>query len=570
MRRVLLLAVVLVLTLGAVLPAAAQGVTFTFGTFGNPVALDPSIVTDGVSFRVTTQGCEALLEFNGSTTEVMPGLAQSWEASEDGLVWTFQLVENATFHGGEPFNAEAVVWNFERWRFTDNPARLDEDVYEYYEYMFGGFDDEGFVDTVEATGEFEVTFTLKEPNGGFLNTLAMPMFAIANPATVEEIVAARKEAIANDVAEDELPPAYGSPRVGYDCTGPYSFVEWLPDDRTVLELNADYWGEIPGNIDTVIFQVIPDNAARFAALQSGQIDAFEQPNVEDLDTIDASEDLYVEMRPPLNVMYLAFNYRIAEFRDPLVREAISKAMDRAAIAEAFYPPGAIPASNNMPPSLWGHNADIAVEEYDMEGAKALLAEAGYPDGISEVSVLGLNDDGTVSDEVVETIPVRLYFQPVARPYNPDGEAIGEAQISFLADIGIQAELASAGDWSAYLDARRNGELLGMYQLGWTGDNGDPDNFIGYFFGGVDVPLAREGFYQNEELASILQQARALSAQADRLPLYEEAEAVLAADYGRLFIVHTGVPLAFRSCISGYVVNPVATEHYKFVTSECGG
>jgi len=418
--------------------------------------------------------------------------------------------------------------------------------------MFGGFDDESFVESIEATGEFEVTLTLKEPNGGLLNTLAMPMFSIANPAAVT----------ANGAD-------YGSPAVGFDCTGPYTFVEWIPDDRIVLERNPNYWGEIPGNIDTIVFQQIPDNAARFAALQSGQIDAFEQPNVEDLDTIEASEDLYIETRPPLNVLYLAFNYRIAEFRDPLVREAISKAMDRALIAEAFFPPGAIPASNQMPPSLWGHNAGIEVETYDPEGAMALLAEAGYPDGLSEVSVLGLNDDGTISDEVVDTIPIRLYFQPVTRPYNPDGEAIGEAQVSFLADIGIQAELASAGDWSAYLDARRNGELIGMYQLGWTGDNGDPDNFIGYFFGDVDEPLAQEGFYQNVELSNILQEARALSAQSDRQPLYEEAEALLASDYGRLFIVHTGVPLAFRSCVSGYVVNPVATEHYKFVTSECG-
>jgi peptide/nickel transport system substrate-binding protein len=546
--------IVMVLLLVALMavPATAQDeVTFTFGTFTNPVQLDPAVVTDGASFRVTTQGCEPLLAFDGSTTNPIPSLATSWETSEDGLSWTFQLVDNATFHDGTPFNAEAVVYNFNRWRFTDHPTHFEEAVFEYYDYMFGGLDDAGFIANVEATGEYEVTFTLKETNGSFLNTLAMPMFAIASPTAIEEVGA-----------------AYGTPDVGYSCTGPYEFVEWISDDRVVLERNESYWGEIPGNVDRIIFQIIPDNAARFAALQSGQIDAFEQPNVEDLEGIESSDDLYIEMRGPLNVMYLAFSYRIQEFRDPLVRRAIAHAMNRQDIVEAFYPPGAIAAATMLPPSLWGYNEDIPVFEYNPDAAMELLAEAGYPDGISEVNVLGLDEEGNVTDEVVDTIPVQLFFQPVTRPYNPDGEGIGEVMVSYLADIGIEADLSSAGDWSAYLDARRNGELLGMYQLGWTGDNGDPDNFLGYFFSDVDSPKPAEGYYQNVDLATVLQEARAATSQEERAPLYQQAETLINDEVGRLFIAHTGVPLAFRSCVSGYVTNPLATELYKFVTSDC--
>jgi len=551
-RFTYLLLVTMLLALG-IGPASAQddAVTFTFGSFGNPVQLDPAVVTDGVSFRVTTQGCESLLAFDGSTTNVVPNLATDWTVSDDGLSWTFNLVENATFHDGTPFNAEAVVWNFDRWRFTEHPAHWEESVFEYYDYMFGGLDDAGFIASAEATGDFQVTFTLNETNGSFLNTLAMPMFSVASPAAVEA-----------------AGPAYGTPEVGYSCTGPYQFVEWVSDSRVVLERNPNYWGEIPGNIDRIVFQIIPDNAARFAALQSGQIDGFEQPNVEDLESIENSEDLYIEMRGPLNVMYLAFSYRIQEFRDPLVREAIARAIDREAIAEAFYPPGAIPASTMLPPSLWGYNEGIESISYDPEAAMALLEEAGFGDGISEVNVLGVDDEGNVTDEVVDTIPVRLYFQPVARPYNPDGEAIGEAMTAFLNAVGIEAELASVGDWSAYLDARRNGELLGMYQLGWTGDNGDPDNFLGYFFADTDTPKPAEGFYTNPELASVLQEARSLTTVEERAPLYEQAEQLLAEGFDRLWIAHTGVPLAFRSCVSGYVTNPLATELYKFVTVEC--
>jgi len=551
MTKAMRLAIALLLAVLVIVPAAAQDpVTFTFGTFGNPVELDPAVVTDGVSFRVATQGCESLLAYDGSTTNPVPSLATGWEASEDGLTWVFSLVEGATFQDGTPFNAEAVVWNFNRWQFDDAPGHFEEEVFEYYDYMFGP-GEESFVASVEATGEYEVTFTLAEPNGGFLNTLAMPMFSLASPTAVEE-----------------NGPAYGSPEVGFVCTGPYEFVEWISDERVVLERYEDYWGEVPGNVDRIVFQQIPDSAARFAALQAGEIDAFEQPNVEDLEAIEASEDLYIQTRGPLNVLYLAFSYRIAEFRDPLVREAISMAMDRAAIVDAFYPPGAVAAKSFLPPSLWGYNPDLTDIEYNPEAARELLAEAGYPDGFSEVSVLGFNDDGTVSDEVVDTIPVTLFFQPVVRPYNPDGEGIGEAMLSFLADIGIQAELGSVGDWGAYLDARANGELLGLYQLGWTGDNGDPDNFLGYFFGAVDEPKASEGFFQEPELAGILQEARAGTVQAEREPLYQQAEQLIYDQTYRVFIAHTGVPLAFRSCISGYVTNPVATELYKFVTSDC--
>lgn len=545
MRKYLILAVLVMMIAAPV--SAQQGNVFTFGEYTNPVNLDTAIVTDGVSFRAAEQGCESLLGFDGSTTNVIPSLATDWSVSDDGLTWTLQLVENATFHDGTPFNAEAVKWNFERWRFTDHPQHFPEQVFEYYEYQWNGFDDASLITSVEATGEYEVTFTTSAPVAAFLNNLAMPMFAIHSPAAVE----------ANGVN-------YGTPDVGYVCTGPYKFESWVSDSQLVLQRNPDYWGEIPGNVDTIIIQIIPDAAARLAALQAGQIDAFEGPNVEDLETIEASDNLYLEYRPSFNVFYLAFNYRIKEFRDPLVREAISMAINRQELVDAFYG-SAIVANTMHPPSIGiGFNPDV-VTPYDPDQARELLAQAGYPDGISEVNVLGVDDAGNVTDEVVETIPLRLYWMPVQRPYNPAGESIGIATQGYLAEIGIQSELASAGDWSAYLAARRDGQLLGIYQLGWTGDNGDPDNFLGYFFTGVDKPKLSEGYYQNEEVAAKLGRARIITDAAERDALYKEVEAMMAATADRIYIAHSQVPLAFSSRVSGYVANPLGVELFKFVT-----
>lgn len=539
----------LLAVLALAIPVTAQDeVTFTWGSFGNPVSLDGQNTTDGVSFRIITQGCEGLLKFEGEN--LIPNLATSWETSEDGLTWVFQLVEGATFHDGTPFNAEAVAWNYDRWRDTSHPAHFEDFIFTYYDWLFGGYDDDSVIEDVEATGEYEVTFTLRQPNGVFLTNTAVTMTALHSPTAVEAAGS-----------------SYGEPEVGFVCTGPFKFVEWIPDQQTVLERNEDYWGEIPGNIDKVIYRVIPDNAVRFAALQAGEIDAFEQPNVEDVPSVEAADDLYLLERPPLNILYVGFNYRVQELRNPLVRQAISMAFDREAIVEAFYPPGAVVAKTQVPPSLWGFNADIPDPVYDPEGAMALLAEAGYPDGFSEMSILAVDDDGNITDEVEEVVPFTLWFQPVVRPYNPDGEAIGEAMASYLADIGIEVTLETR-DWGDYLQLGREGRLFGIWQLGWSADTADPDNFTGTFFIDVDTPFARAGWYHNPELAEILVQARQLADQAERAPLYEQADQILYDDTVRLWIAHTGVPLAFRSCVSGYVPHPLS-EYYMTVTVDCG-
>lgn len=547
--RFLYFALLLLVAVIAIAPVAAQGpVTFVFGSEGNPIQLDPAVVTDGVSFRVTRQGCQGLLDFVPGTTQPGPSLAESWDVSDDGLVWTFQLVEGATFHDGTAFTAEDVVWNFNRWRFTDHPQHYAEQVFEYYGAQFGGFDGDSIITNVEATGDYEVVITLSQPMGAFLNNLAMDMFTLASPDAVEAAGA-----------------TYGTPEVGYSCTGPYRFVSWQSDVEVVLERFADYWGEIPGNVERIVIRVIPDASARLAALQTGAIDAFERPSVDVIDSIEAAENTYIMLRPPFNTFYLAFNYRIQEFRNPLVRQAISLAINRQEIVDSFYVEGTSVGNTMNPPTIAiGFNPDI-VTPFDPDQARALLAEAGYPDGIDQVNVLGMDADGNITDEVVETIPFQVFYMPVTRPYNPDPQGIGDAVVSYLQDVGINAVATNIGDWGVYLADRSNGNLLGLYPLGWTGDNGDPDNFIGYFFADVDRPLAREGFYQNEEVSALLQQARTLTDAAERDALYQQAEALMAAESARVYVAHGPVPLAFSSRVSGYVPSPMSSEPFALIT-----
>jgi peptide/nickel transport system substrate-binding protein len=376
----------------------------------------------------------------------------------------------------------------------------------------------------------------------------MDMFAISSPAAIEA---------AGDT--------YGTPSVGAVGTGPFKFVSWQEGTEIVVEANEDYWGGAPG-VDQIVFRVIPDDSARFLALQAGDIHGLEQAVVEDLQTAEASDDLYVLTRPALNTGYLAFNYKIEEFNDPNVRLAIEYALDKEGLVQNFYGDYGEVATNFLPPLIWGHNEALEDRGYDPDRARELLAEAGFPDGLSEVTIAEdiVDVEGNVLYAAGDKIPLQLYYMPVTRFYYPSPEEIGTAMAANLFDAGIEAELYLEGDWPTYLDGRRNGTLVGLYMLGWGGDNGDPDNFLGYFFAKAEEPMANEGWYQNPELAQIIQTAAVTTDRAEREALYEQAEQMLYEDVARIWIAHNNTPLIFSASVEGYGPQPVGADYFEFV------
>jgi peptide/nickel transport system substrate-binding protein len=521
---------------------------FIFGRGGDSVRLDPALVTDGESFRVTGQILEPLYQYEQGSTVPVPALAEECLPNEDATVWECKLREGVKFHDGTDFNADAVVYNFERWRFTDHPQHWDSMVFEYYEYMWGGFDDDSMITDVSALDEYTVQFTLSDSLAPFLANLAMDMFAISSPAAIEA------------AGED-----YGTPDVGAVGTGPFKFVSWEEGNEIVIEANADYWGGAP-KVDQVVFRVIADDSARFLALQAGDIHGLEQAVVEDLQTAEAADDLYVLTRPALNTGYLAFNYMIEEFKDKNVRLAVEYALDKAGLVENFYGKYGEVATNFLPPLIWGHNDALEDRGFDPDYAKELLAEAGFPDGLSEVTIAEdiLDVEGNVLYAAGDKIPLRLFYMPVTRFYYPSPEEIGQAMAANLNAAGIEAELYLEGDWPTYLDARSNGLLVGLYMLGWGGDNGDPDNFLGYFFSAGEEPMPKEGWYQNAELAQLLQDAAVATSREEREAMYEQAEQMLYDDVARVWIAHNNTPLIFSSSVDGYIPQPVGADYFEFV------
>ena len=344
----------------------------------------------------------------------------------------------------------------------------------------------------------------------------------------------------------------------------------------------DYWGGRAG-VDEIVWRVIPDDSARFLALRAGDIHALEQAVVEDLQAAEQDAALYVETRPALNTGYLAFNYKLEEMQDLNFRLAVAHAINRQGLVENFYGAYGEPASNFLPPLVWGHNDAIEDYPYDPELAQQYLADAGFPDGINEVTVAEdvLDAEGNVVHAAGDKLPLTLYYMPVTRFYYPSPKEIGEAMAADLARAGINAQLELAGDWATYLGLRRDGQLMGLYQLGWGGDNGDPDNFHGYFFGfGSDdrtpdvspdgwtkSPDAREGWYANTEVAYLAYLASINPVQAEREEMYMQIEQILHDDMARLWIAHNNTPLIFSQNVSGYVAQPVGADYYEFVVLE---
>ena len=516
--------------LGAVAPASAQ--TFVFGAQGEPVQLDPAIITDGISSRLTRQIFDGLVKYRGATTEVEPALAEKWEVSRDGKVWTFQLRKSVKFHDGTPFDAAAVVWNFERWWKAAHPQHDNQvkagQTFEYWEGQFAGFDDKSVVSAVEAVGTHTVRITLKEPQAPFLANLAMFVFDIASPKAVER-----------------WGTEFGKHPAG---TGAYKFVEWKPNQEVVLEANPDYWGQAP-KIKRLVVRNIKDNSQRLGALKAGEIHGMEGLNPDDVGVVKSDANLQLLLRPTNTTGYIAFNYKVKEFQDKRVRQAFAHAINKRGIVDALYGGTGLVASQFQPPALWGYNRELKDYEYSPSRAQALLREAGQSQGLSDITW----EDGKKE-------PLVFWYMSRSRPYFPSPKEIAEAMAADLAKVGIKTQLQTI-EWAVYLDKRKNGQMP-LYMLGWTGDNGDPDNFLCYFF--CQPGVAREGFYANKPLADVLLRAQKLTQQSERAKLYRQAEQLLRDDAGRLFIANNQPPLAFAKRVKGYVPHPTGSEYFNTV------
>jgi peptide/nickel transport system substrate-binding protein len=521
--------------------APAAGGTLVFGASADPKTLDPALASDGESLRVSEQIYEGLVTFEPGTTDITGALAESWEPDEDGTAWTFQLREDVRFHDGEPFDAEAVCFNFDRWYNFEGPLQLSSASY-YWQVIFGGFANndpdldlgDSLYASCDAVDETTATINLTRPSATFISGLSLTTFAIASPKALTEFEAdaATVDGDGNLVYEGSF--AFEHP-IG---TGPFKFAEWTRNDRLVLERNDDYWGE-PAILDSVIFRPIADNAARLQALQSGEIDGYDLVEPQDVPVIEEDPGLQLLDRPAFNIGFIGLNQATEPFDDVEVRRAVMHGLNRQAVIDTIYTGRGEVATNLMPPSVLGWTDEVEQYDFDPELAKQILTDAGYE------------------------LPVAIDFwypTDVTRPYLPDPRRIFEAFVSDLEQSGFVVNPRSAPWTPDYLDQTLGGNAS-MYFMGQTGDFGDPDTFIGTFFRD-----ARPMFgYENEELFGLLQDALIETDPDARIAMYEEANMILMEDLPALPFAHSRPALAFRSSIDGFVPSPVTLEDFSVVS-----
>jgi len=509
------------------------GGTLVFGTSSDPVVLDGAYVSDGESLRVIDQLFETLVTTVPGGTEIESSLAKSWSASDDGTVWTFDLQTGVKFHDDTDFNAAAVCFNFDRWYNFTGVAQSAAVSY-YWSTVFGGFSDgatPSLYSKCEAKDDATAIITLTAPSAAFLSGLAVSAFVIASPDALTKYEADKVG------GTDDAPTFDGTFGTEHPVgTGPFKFDSWTPGDKLTIVRNDSYWGT-KAILDKVIFKPIADGPARRTALETGEIQGYDLVDPADVAAL-ADGGYQILNRPAFNVGYVGFNQAKPPLDNPMIRQAIAFALNRQALVTAKYPEGAEVATQFQPPELFGWSADVPDYSYDPEKAKALIAESGVTD-----------------------LTIEFYYpSDVSRPYMPDPTANFEAFKADLEAVGFTIVPKTAPWRSGYLDDVDAGNAQ-MYLLGWTGDYGDPDNFVGTFF---RTPQVAWGF-DNQEIFDALTKARDTADAAERTKLYEAANKLIMEFLPGVPYVHTQPSLAFAPGITGYTPSPVSLESFATVS-----
>jgi len=509
--------------------AGAQAKTLVYCTEGSPENFNPMINTTGTTFNANLPIYNRLLEFRQGSTEVQPGLAEKWDVSADGKTFTFHLrhgvkwQSNKTFKPTRDFDADDVIFSFERqWKDSNPYHKVSGGNYSYFNDM--SFDK--LLVSIDKLDPYTVRFVLNAPQAPFLADLAMDFASIQSKEYADALMKAGK------------PEAIDQEPIG---TGPFELVAYSKDSTIRYRAFPGYWGPKP-KLDTLVFAISTDPAVRLAKLRANECQIAIYPNPADLPSIREDKNLQLMSQPGLNIGYLAFNNTKAPYTNKLVRQAINMAIDRKAILTAIYQGAGEQAKNLIPPTMWSYNKSVQDYPYDPAKAKALLAEAGFPNGFETT----------------------LWAMPVQRPYNPDARRMAEMMQSDLAKVGITAKIVSY-EWGEYRKRVQNSEH-DMALLGWTGDNGDPDNFF--------VPLAScaaakagggsASKWCNQDFEALIQKAVTTINQAERTKLYEQAQVIMHEEAPFDLIAHSVVFLPMRKDVVNFKMSPFGRIQFDSV------
>ncbi len=513
---------------------SSKSTSFVFASSADPVLLDPALVSDGESLRITNQIFQSLVGFKPGGSEVVPQLATSWKPSANALSWTFKLKTGVKFSDGTPFNAAAVCFNYDRW--FNFPAALQNPAVSYYwNTVFVGFahpasggagPDKSLYKSCTAKGDSEVTLNLTRRSSSFISAIGLPNFGIASPTALKKYKADAGTVDSTGVFHPTGTFATRNP-VG---TGPYMLQSWEPAVKLVLVANPKYSGPKPA-ISKVVYRSIADNAARLQALQSGEVQGIDYVAPQDYSTVTKDSKLQLLKRPVSSIGYIGLNQAKPPMDKLLVRQAMAHAIDKAAVIKAIYGQTGEVANQFLPPSLFGYaKSGVTDYAYDPAKSKALLKQAGL------------------------TLPVTIDFwypTDVSRSYMPDPQRIFQAFQSTLNNSGFKVVPHSAPWRPDYLGGTQSGKYQ-VYMLGWIADYYDPQDFLNVHFGSK-TPLF--GF-DNPKLFAMLAKADAEPNPALRTADYQQASIAVMKFLPMVPYAWGSSALALNKNVLGYVPGPI--------------
>jgi dipeptide transport system substrate-binding protein len=380
--------------------------------------------------------------------------------------------------------------------------------------------------SIDKIDDTTIRIRLTRPEAPFLADLAMPFNSILSAEYAEKLLA------------DGTPELLDKHPVG---TGPFTFEDFQKDVAVRYRVFPDYWeGRQP--IDTLVFSITPNPAVRLTKLKAGECHVMAFPNPSDAQRIMDDPNLKLLQQEGFNIGYLALNTERPPFDDVRVRRAINMAIDKQAIIAGAYDGAGTVAKNPIPPTLWSYNNDIEDYPYDPVEAQRLLAEAGYPNGFE----------------------TDLWYMPVSRPYNPDAKRIAELIQTDLSQIGVRANLVTK-EWGEYRNALQNGEHS-MALYGWTGDNGDPDNFLNVLLGCTAARIGGNNVARwcDEDYDALVSRAKLTYDQEIRERLYREAQEIFKREAPWVPLAHSIVFMASRDEVEGFKMDPLGRHPFDHV------
>lgn len=460
----------------------ATGGEMIVGNNADAKVLDPHLSTDLYSSRVYDQIFENLVavDFEG---RYVPVLATDWEIQEDGKVWVFNLRQGVKFHDGEEMTSEDVKFSLERIKdpATNSPHRPD----------FAG------IEAVETPDDYTVKVTLAEPSGVFIS-------ALLSGAIVPKHV----------VEQDA--EGFNTHPVG---TGPFKFVEWVPDDRIVVEAFEDYWGGRP-KLDRLVFRPIPETSTRLVELETGGIQLTGEVPGQELERLENTEGIGVDSVIGTNYRILAMNTSRAPFDDPLVRQAIAHVVNKQQLIDTVYPGVAIKAEGPLPPTSWAYDENFKGRDFDLDKAKELMAQSSHPDGFETTLMVSEGEigqrDAVVLQSQLQAINIKLNIETV--------------------------------EWGTFLD-RMTSRNYDMLRVGWT-TTPEPDSLLYNVFHSTSQQFNFTAF-NNPEVDRLLDEGRRETDMEERAKIYQQIQQIVVDEAPMVFLYHERRIVAFDDAVTGF-------------------